>query len=208
MADNSDKKSADRQKALDTALAAVERAFSKPRPNPLIKTDTSKRAKANRANAKKSTGPKTEEGKAIVKTNALKHGLRSEHVWTHYDQEEDFDRFKDSIHANLKPDDDCEKALVDRVVACMWRLKRVVPVEAIMLQDAPVSQYGLRFAAGNLLLLSRYETGLERSLHRALEMFYATQARRKQEESILTLPTPENTLLPNKAIEPKLDSSA
>ena len=32
---------------------------------------------ANRANAQKSTGPRTEEGKAISSQNALKHGVYS-----------------------------------------------------------------------------------------------------------------------------------
>ena len=32
---------------------------------------------ANRQNAKKSTGPKTEQGKAIIEQNAIKHGLYS-----------------------------------------------------------------------------------------------------------------------------------
>ena len=39
-----------------------------------------KKAEANRRNALKSTGPKTPEGKAAVRLNALKHGLRSEEV--------------------------------------------------------------------------------------------------------------------------------
>ena len=34
-----------------------------------------KQRKANRQNAKKSTGPRTEDGKASTSQNALKHGL-------------------------------------------------------------------------------------------------------------------------------------
>ena len=36
---------------------------------------TKAQIKANRENAKKSTGPRTEEGKQRVSLNALKHGL-------------------------------------------------------------------------------------------------------------------------------------
>src|SRR5207244_3680634 len=41
---------------------------------------TSAQIEANRANSLKSTGPKTEEGKAISSRNALKHGFFSEDV--------------------------------------------------------------------------------------------------------------------------------
>ena len=37
---------------------------------------TNQQAIANKNNAAKSTGPKTEDGKASVSGNALKHGLR------------------------------------------------------------------------------------------------------------------------------------
>jgi hypothetical protein len=39
-----------------------------------------KQAKANRENALKSTGPKTPEGKAAVRLNALRHGLLSKEI--------------------------------------------------------------------------------------------------------------------------------
>jgi hypothetical protein len=41
---------------------------------------TDKQFTANRANAKKSTGPKTESGKQISRRNALKHGLTGEAI--------------------------------------------------------------------------------------------------------------------------------
>jgi hypothetical protein len=39
-----------------------------------------KKAETNRQNVLKSTGPKTPEGKAAVRHNALKHGLLAEQV--------------------------------------------------------------------------------------------------------------------------------
>jgi hypothetical protein len=39
-----------------------------------------RKAEANRRNALKSTGPKTPEGKAAVRLNALKHGLLSQEI--------------------------------------------------------------------------------------------------------------------------------
>ena len=39
-----------------------------------------KQIQANRRNAHKSTGPKTPEGKAAVRLNSNKHGLRSQEV--------------------------------------------------------------------------------------------------------------------------------
>ena len=36
---------------------------------------TQAQTKANRQNSKKSTGPRTAEGKAVVSKNAVKHGL-------------------------------------------------------------------------------------------------------------------------------------
>ena len=38
------------------------------------------KAAANRQNALKSTGPKTPDGKAAVRLNALRHGLLSEEI--------------------------------------------------------------------------------------------------------------------------------
>ena len=39
-----------------------------------------RKIEANRANAEKSTGPKTAEGKAMSRMNAIKHGILSREV--------------------------------------------------------------------------------------------------------------------------------
>ena len=41
---------------------------------------SARKAAANRQNALKSTGPKTSDGKAGVRLNALRHGLLSEEI--------------------------------------------------------------------------------------------------------------------------------
>ena len=55
---------------------------------------TLKQIEANRLNALKSTGPKTEAGKASVKLNAMKHGLLSKQVLLPEDSESEFLAFK------------------------------------------------------------------------------------------------------------------
>src|SRR4051812_40816467 len=53
----------------------VGRGFSQRADEARTMAISEKKLRANRENAKKSTGPKTVEGKNISKRNALKHGL-------------------------------------------------------------------------------------------------------------------------------------
>ena len=46
----------------------------------MSKTMSEKQLAANQANAQKSTGPKTPEGQAVSKMNAVKHGIWSKEV--------------------------------------------------------------------------------------------------------------------------------
>ena len=87
---------------------------------------------ANRANALHSTGPRTPEGKAAVRNNALRHGLLARDVVL---PEEDLDAFEDllnQVRADLSPVGPIEELLVDRVVSFMWRLGRSVRAETAL----------------------------------------------------------------------------
>ena len=89
---------------------------------------TEKQLAANRRNARKSTGPRTPEGKRRSSRNALKHGLlAAEVVITDGDgaeRQQDFDRLLADLCADLRPVGIVERSLVERIAACYWRLRR------------------------------------------------------------------------------------
>ncbi|CAN5782582.1 hypothetical protein BH18ACT11_BH18ACT11_15540 [soil metagenome] len=89
-----------------------------------------KQAKANRKNALKSTGPKTTEGKAAVRLNALKHGLLSKETLLPGEDEEALRELGERLREELQPVGELENLLVDRIIASHWRLSRVARVEA------------------------------------------------------------------------------
>jgi hypothetical protein len=88
-----------------------------------------KQAKANRENALKSTGPKTPEGKAAVRLNALRHGLLSKEILLPGEDEQALSELSDHLRAELKPVGEMENLLVDRIIASYWRLRRLGRVE-------------------------------------------------------------------------------
>jgi hypothetical protein len=146
---------------------------------------------ANRRNAQKSTGPRTEEGRAVASRNALRHGLTAERVVVFDEEPEDLARFRDEVHAALDPADEMEGQLAERIVLCAWRLRRACRVEAglINARAEEISRGGFepkvgsafRNAAQGLAMVSRYESALDRSLRRAYAMLERRQSRRRGE---------------------------
>ena len=89
-----------------------------------------KQTKANQRNALKSTGPKTPEGRAAIRLNARTHGLLSQEVLLHGEDEDALKELGESLRAELQPVGELENLLVDRIVATHWRLRRLGRVEA------------------------------------------------------------------------------
>ena len=89
-----------------------------------------KKAEANRRNALKSTGPKTPEGKNLVRLNAVRHGLRSEEILLPGEDGEALRELGERLRAELQPIGELENLLLDRIVAAVWKLRRLGRVEA------------------------------------------------------------------------------
>jgi hypothetical protein len=85
---------------------------------------TEAQIKANRKNALKSTGPRTEEGKEAVSQNATKHGLCSCKNVIRSESQEEYNLFHDEMISDLSPVGAMEEVLAERIVSLSWRLKR------------------------------------------------------------------------------------
>jgi hypothetical protein len=79
---------------------------------------------ANRSNARKSTGPRTPEGKTVVSQNAVKHGLLAEHAVVRGEDPGQFEFYRDQMLGELAPAGQMESVLAERVVSLSWRLQR------------------------------------------------------------------------------------
>jgi len=148
---------------------------------------------ANRRNAQRSSGPKTEAGRAVASRNSLKHGLSAHQVIVFDEAETDFDKFHDEMVQALAPADAVEEALAERIILCSWRLRRAERAEAARLnseaaeraRDYPARRNAidtaLRDGYPTMAMIARYETQIERSLFRAIASLERRQARRAGE---------------------------
>lgn len=141
--------------------------------------------------------PRTPEGKAVSSRNALKHGLTARAVVIFGEDAAEYESFRSGFITRLAPGDELEEFLVDRVVACAWRLRRVVRVEGEIFEDyeslknrAHVTQpksaaHAVMVDAGGLhafAQLARHEAAIERSMLRALHELQRLQATRAGEQ--------------------------
>ncbi len=84
----------------------------------------SKRTRANRANSRKSTGPKSDEGKRKVGFNALKHGMTAKSLLLPGEDPEALRQRLDGFKETLRPRNPVEDALVERFAHATWRAQR------------------------------------------------------------------------------------
>ena len=84
---------------------------------------------ANRRNARKSTGPITEDGKRRSRCNAIRHGLTAETVIGALEDAEDYKAFEAAIIADYDAQSAVERELVLRLASLLWRLRRATTME-------------------------------------------------------------------------------
>lgn len=136
------------------------------------------------------TGPKTPEGKAVSAKNATRHGLLSRDLLLRDERASHLRSLSERLMEELRPVGELELLLVERVVSCVWRLRRALRVEVEVLErdrsdTLTGDDQGLALAwmrkLDTLTNLNRYEVTLERALYRALHELERQQAKRRGE---------------------------
>ena len=83
----------------------------------------------NRRNARKSTGPITQEGKQRSRCNAVRHGFTAETVIGALEDAEGYQAFEAAIIADYDAQSAVERELVLRLASLLWRLRRATTME-------------------------------------------------------------------------------
>ena len=91
---------------------------------------TQKQIDANRANAAKSTGPRSVEGKSVSSMNALKSGIDAQSQIVRGEKVENLELLKNEYHARFLPTTPEQRMLVDTLIDSEWLLRRFRVVEA------------------------------------------------------------------------------
>jgi hypothetical protein len=152
------------------------------------------KALANRTNAQASTGPRTDEGKAAMRLNAVAHGLTSKTIVLPHENAEEYEQMHRGLVDSYKPADDREKLLVEQIAQSFWRLQRCYGVERAFLEnriaasaetdpDAAMANLFIDKAeSARMRLVMRYITTAERAHNKALADLHKAQAERRKQE--------------------------
>jgi hypothetical protein len=153
---------------------------------------------ANRENAKKSTGPRTPEGKTISSRNSLVHGMTSGKFLPPGADPDEFFQLLDQFRGRFQPFGEVEDALVERLVAAEFKMRSVRYLDAglfhFQAESNPLPEQYNKEGHTNPLAwafhsdskyynsfskLIRYEGFLQREFSRALRELYMTQEERR-----------------------------
>jgi hypothetical protein len=89
---------------------------------------------ANRKNALRSSGPRTEKGKQQSRRNALRHGLGAETVIDGLEDSGNYRAFEAAVIADHDAQTAVERELVLRLASLLWRLRRIISIETDLLR--------------------------------------------------------------------------
>ena len=147
---------------------------------------TQRQIAANRRNSRNSTGPRSAEGKAVSRFNALKHGIDAKAQCIPGESIAALDQLAAEYHTRYAPVTPEERALVDTLVSAEWELRRLRKASAEIwekgMQDYDDLELGHAFNIYSSLFvrLQRIVDSTQRSFRNALKDLEALRKARPE----------------------------
>ena len=147
-----------------------------------------RRLKANRANAKKSTGPVTEAGKAAVAQNSRKHGLTGRFFVVEGENQDKFEALLNQLIEDEKPVGIAEVELVKKMAQHTWCSDRAARMQEGCFQTEYTEQQGTN-VMGSVLIhpelerFMRYQSFHNREYERASKELLSRREKRLKVEN-------------------------
>ena len=139
---------------------------------------TTAQTAANQANAQHSTGPKTEQGKAIASLNNLRHGFNGSFSVMPWESQDEFDFLFIDLRVEYKPVTVTETVLVEKMAQAMWLGQRAVLLQQRCFNpNVPECDNEKQLA-----LYLRYQTTHDRAFHKCLTQLLKLRAEKRKEE--------------------------
>ncbi|HWF36986.1 MAG TPA: hypothetical protein VG322_00605 [Candidatus Acidoferrales bacterium] len=134
---------------------------------------------ANRENAKRSTGPRTEEGKRKASLNSYKHGMFSSQLFSNskhwIDDRNFYENFYSGLREHYSPEGFLENLYLERISVELFRIWRSQIHEQFLLGD----KFG--FCGNSINNFIRYESAATRRLEKLTDELKDLQAKRQSE---------------------------
>jgi hypothetical protein len=158
---------------------------------------------ANRRNAKKSTGPRTAEGKKRASLNHVRHGMTAKTVILPHESAVDYEEIRAALIEDYAPATSQELMLVDQIAAGYWRTIRARRYETAIFDNrlrTRKHELGMdtkpnpaKDDEGYAVMLQvvdsddlknyfRYDATISRDYYRAIATLEKMQAARRREE--------------------------
>src|SRR5947209_4445003 len=125
--------------------------------------------RANRNNARRSTGARTPEGKARSSQNALKHGLTALRIVLPGENAEAFQELRADLVNDYEALTTADSILLDQFAQHTWRLHRARGYESSLLARLHPDSEGPELRQEEIDHFRRYETAIQRDLYRAYD---------------------------------------
>jgi len=136
---------------------------------------------ANRANAKRSTGPTTPEGKENSKFNAVQHGLTARYfpalIQAGSAESEEFETVRTELYDFYQPANAIEELLVEKLAVEYLRYRRLVEREQVL------CAHNRPYFLDIVNKLARYQTAINHQLFEAMRELERLQTQRKGKQA-------------------------